>query len=196
MTSRTLNILSAAKVQAIREAGRYSDGGGLFLYVDATRRNWIFRYTWRGGRKELGLGSARSLSLANAREKAAEYRAMLAEGKNPRRERDRGTEALTFGDFADAFIDTMSAGWKNPKHIAQWRMTLTVYAAPLRELFLHEIDTDDVLGVLKPICLTRSCCRADNACQRPLKSGNGFADEGLSGDVLCLSSCAARLSWV
>ncbi|MBB3957139.1 hypothetical protein GGR38_004113 [Novosphingobium sediminicola] len=30
-------------------------------------------------------------------------------------------------------------------------MTLTVYAAPLRGLFLHEIDTDDVLGVLKPI---------------------------------------------
>lgn len=151
MTSRTLNILSAAKVQAIREAGRYSDGGGLFLYVDATRRNWIFRYTWRGGRKELGLGSARSLSLAKAREKAAEYRAMLAEGKNPRLERDKGTEAHAFGDFADAFIDTMSAGWKNPKHIAQWRMTLTVYAAPLRGLFLHEIDTDDVLGVLKPI---------------------------------------------
>ncbi|WP_337995126.1 tyrosine-type recombinase/integrase [Novosphingobium sp. KACC 22771] len=151
MTSRTLNFLSAAKVQAIPEAGRYSDGGKLFLYVDATRRNWIFRHTWRGGRKELGLGSARSLSLAKARKKAAEYRAMLTEGKNPRLERGRGTETLTFGDFADAFIDTMSAGWKNSKHIAQWRMTLTVYAAPLRELFLHEIDTDDVLGVLKPI---------------------------------------------
>ncbi|MBB3957140.1 hypothetical protein GGR38_004114 [Novosphingobium sediminicola] len=91
MTSRTLNILSAAKVQAIREAGRYSDDGGLFLYVDATRRNWIFCYTWRGGRKELGLGSARSLSLAKVREQAAEYRAMLAEGKNRRLERDRGS---------------------------------------------------------------------------------------------------------
>ncbi|MBB3956962.1 tyrosine-type recombinase/integrase [Novosphingobium sediminicola] len=151
MTSRTLNILSAAKVRAIREAGRYSDGGGLFLYVDSTRRNWVFRYTWRGTKKEMGLGSARILPLAKAREKAAECRTLLAEGKNPKLEREKAAEALTFGAFADDLIDTISVGWKNAKHIAQWRMTLTIYAAPIRALFLHEIDTDDVLGVLKPV---------------------------------------------
>ena len=150
MTSHALNRLSATRVSSIKEAGRYADGGGLFLFVDATRRRWLFRYTWHGSKKEVGLGSARSLSLAKAREKAAEYRAMVSEGKNPKAERAKADRRMTFGEYADSYIETMSPSWKNPKHIAQWKMTLTVYAAPLRSLMLHEIDTDDVLKVLKP----------------------------------------------
>ena len=150
MSSRALNRLSATKVASIKEHGRHADGGGLFLLVDETRRRWLFRYRWHGAKRELGLGSARSLSLSAAREMAAEYRTMLAEGKNPRASKEKEVKPLTFGAFADDYIETMSTGWKNPKHIAQWRMTLTEYAKPLRSLFLHEIDTDDVLAVLKP----------------------------------------------
>ncbi|WP_408589409.1 tyrosine-type recombinase/integrase [Novosphingobium sp.] len=150
MTSHALNRLSATRVAAIKEAGRYADGGGLFLFVDDTRRRWLFRYTWHGTKKEIGIGSARSLSLAKAREKAAEFRAMLATGKNPKSERIKAQRIVTFGEYADAFVETMSPSWKNAKHIAQWKMTLTTYAAPIRSLLLHELDTDDVLKVLKP----------------------------------------------
>ncbi|GGC15979.1 integrase [Novosphingobium endophyticum] len=150
MSSRALHRLSATRIAAIKERGRYGDGGGLFLFVDATRRRWLFRYTWHGAKMEIGLGSARSVSLAKAREKAAEYRAMISEGKNPKRERAKADRRVTFGEYADGFVETMSPSWKNPKHVAQWKMTLTVYAAPIRSLLLHEIDTDDVLKVLKP----------------------------------------------
>lgn len=151
VTRHALNQLSATRIASIKQPGRYADGGGLFLLVDKTRRSWIFRYTWRGSKKDLGLGSARDLSLAGAREKAAEFRTMVAEGRNPKSERDKEKRRqMTFGEFADAYIETMSTGWKNPKHIAQWKMTLTSYAASLRSLYLHEIDTDDVLAVLKP----------------------------------------------
>ncbi|MDE1918981.1 MAG: integrase family protein [Sphingomonadales bacterium] len=151
VTNHALNQLSATRVASIKQPGRYADGGGLFLVVDKTRRSWIFRYTWRGSRTDLGLGSARDVSLGGAREKAAHFRALVAAGKNPKTARDREAEGrMTFGEFADAYVETMSTGWKNSKHIAQWKMTLTQYAKHLRPLYLDEIDTDDVLAVLKP----------------------------------------------
>jgi integrase len=45
----------------------------------------------------------------------------------------------------------METQWRNPKHRAQWRMTLETYAAPLRAKRVSEIDTNDVLKVLTPL---------------------------------------------
>lgn len=68
MARRTLNKLSATFVAKTKEPGRHSDGGGLYLFIDADgRRRWIFMFTKSGKRTELGLGSARDLSLADAR---------------------------------------------------------------------------------------------------------------------------------
>jgi integrase len=150
MTSRVYNRLTATKVAALRQPGKYADGGGLYLLIDETRRRWLFRYSWRGRRCELGLGSARALSLAKAREQAAECRELILEGRNPKTVRARSDRAVTFGEFADEYIETMSPSWRNPKHIAQWTMTLTVYAAPLRKMVIEEIGTDEIMRTLKP----------------------------------------------
>ncbi|MBV1692404.1 Arm DNA-binding domain-containing protein [Novosphingobium sp. G106] len=72
MTSRTLNRLTAMQAAKLKTPGKHADGGGLYLLVDGSRRSWIFRYTWRERERSLGLGSARDLSLAKAREMAAE----------------------------------------------------------------------------------------------------------------------------
>ena len=48
----------------------------------------------------------------------------------------------------------MEPSWKNPKHRAQWRMTLQVYCKPLRHLPVDQISTEDVLAVLNPIWST------------------------------------------
>ena len=102
MGSRTLNKLSATQVANLKAPGRHSDGGGLYLFIDDSgRRRWIFMYTRGGKRTELGLGSARDLSLANARAEAAAHRAILASGGDPRAERTRGDHLPTFGESAD-----------------------------------------------------------------------------------------------
>ncbi len=62
----------------------------------------------------------------------------------------------TFGEAADQFVEDMSPQFRNAKHIAQWTMTLTEYAKPLRSIPVNEITTDDVWGVLKPIWQTKS----------------------------------------
>src|SRR5262249_4691932 len=45
----------------------------------------------------------------------------------------------------------LAAGFRNEKHRAQWRMTLTTYAASLRSKPVDTISTEDALAVLKPI---------------------------------------------
>jgi integrase len=152
MAAHTLNRLSAKKVERLTAPGRHSDGGGLFLSIDkAGRRRWVFLYTRRGRRIELGLGSGRDMSLAAARTEAATLRAALAGGEDPKAIRARDDDVPSFGDFADTYIETMETGWRNPKHIAQWRMTLKTYCEPIRRLPVDEITTEDVLAILQPL---------------------------------------------
>jgi integrase len=154
--SRTLNRLSARFVQTVSEAGRYSDGGNLYLSVSPNGgRRWVFMFRWRGKIREMGLGSAREITLARAREKAAEARRVLAEGVNPMEARASERRIPSFGEACDAFIAVMEPSWRNQKHAAQWRMTLEHYARPLRSIAVDAITTDDLLGVLQPIWQTK-----------------------------------------
>ena len=157
MSSRARNKLSVKQVAAITEPGVHSDGGGLYLRVRPPARSWFYIGTYKGKRLELGLGSDLDISLAKAREKAAEVRAMLLEGKDPRQERQakKRLNATTFGAFALALIDDIEDGFKNPKHRQQWRNTLTTYAKPLWDLSLNEVATENVLAVLQPIWLSK-----------------------------------------
>jgi integrase len=154
--ARAIGRLSARKVVTIRREGRHADGAGLYLVVGpGASRRWAFIFRWRGKLKEMGLGSLTSVSLSDARERASDVRRMLAQGRNPievRRSREAARDAgETFGAFADELIKTLSHGFRNEKHKAQWASTLKTYAAPLWELRLDEIGTNDVLAVLQPI---------------------------------------------
>jgi integrase len=143
--------LTARKV-ATAKPGKYSDGGNLYLIVSPSgSRKWVLRFTWRGSAKEMGLGSATTVSLADAREKASAARRKLAQGVNPIEDRRRDNGIPTFGEMADNVREALSAGFRNEKHKAQWKSTLETYAAPLRFKPVDTIATDDVLAVLKPI---------------------------------------------
>lgn len=145
-----LNKLSPAFAAKSKEPGRHSDGGGLYLSIDADgRRRWTFMFTRNGRRTELGLGGGRDMSLADARSLAAEMRAVLERGGDPRSVRNKGRQGVIFGDFADAYIEAMRPSWRNAKHAAQWTMTLTHYAAKLRPMMIDAIETDHILEVLK-----------------------------------------------
>lgn len=148
--------LTTRKVHTAKP-GKYSDGGNLYLIVSASgSRKWVLRFTWRGGAKEMGLGSAITVPLADAREKAAAACRRLAQGINPIDDRKRDNEIPTFGEMADDVCQTLSAGFRNEKHKAQWKSTLTTYAASLRSKPVDTIITDDVLAVLKPIWTTKA----------------------------------------
>jgi len=145
----------SARAVATAKPGRHGDGSGLWLVVSETgARKWIFRFTFSGHVTEMGLGNA-AVSLAAARDKAAEARKLVASGINPieaRREAERVAAGKpTFGKCADALLEAKSSEWRNEKHRAQWRMTLLEYAKPLRDVPVDQVDTEAVLGVLQPI---------------------------------------------
>jgi integrase len=148
--------LTARKVETAKP-GKYSDGGNLYLIVSATgSRKWVLRFTLRGKPKEMGLGSAISVPLADARERAATARRKIAQGINPIEERKRDGGIPTFGAVADEVRQSLSKGFRNEKHKAQWKSTLENYTAPFRAKPVDTIGTDDVLSALKPIWTTKA----------------------------------------
>ena len=164
--SRTQNRLNARQVEAAKAPGYYIDGGGLILHISKNGgKRWLFRFTspLTGKRREMGLGPAGKggVLLADARAAADTARKQVRDGLDPIREREaeaerRREEAArpapeTFGSFADRWMAENLGQFRNAKHRAQWRMTLTRYAAPLWDMALGEIGTPDVLGALKPI---------------------------------------------
>ncbi len=158
--AQAVKRLSARAVATIAAPGRHSDGEGLYLNVTpAGARSWLFMWKKDGKRREMGLGSAGSVSLARARELASECRAQVAAGLDPIDARDAAAETKrekpTFGAIADALIAAKEIEWRNEKHRAQWRASLTEFAAPLRSRPVDEIDTAAVLAVLTPLWQTK-----------------------------------------
>ena len=148
--------LSATRVKALKEPGRYSDGGGLHLYISkAGRKSWVLRITIDGRRRDIGLGAFPSVSLARASEKAAENRAAVAEGRDPLAEK-RVPTTPTFKEAACAVHEANKPRWRNAKHSASWIQTLERHAMPrLGSTPVDRIDRGDVLRVLTPIWTTR-----------------------------------------
>jgi integrase len=147
--------LKALTVRTAKK-GKHSDGGNLYLIVSPNgSRKWVLRFTWRGRAKEMGLGGADAVPLADAREKAAAARRKIAQGLNPIDERKRDSGVPTFAEMSDQVREALSAGFRNEKHKAQWKSTLTTYAAPLSNKPVDTVSTDDVLAILKPIWTTK-----------------------------------------
>jgi integrase len=148
------------------------DGKGLRLKVTANPRNgdirksWVLRVTVKGGpMRELGLGSADDLSLADARDRARAARKLARDGIDPISARDEGraaraaeaARAMTFRQCAEAYIDAHRAGWKNAKHAAQWTSTLGAYVYPaFGDLPVQAVDVALVMKVLDPIWKTKT----------------------------------------
>jgi integrase len=112
----------------------------------------------------MGLGSARDVSLAQARAKASEARRQLTEGVDPLAAREgrrndeqrRKAGTIGFSECAKKYIAAHRASWRNDKHAEQWQNTLDTYASPvIGELAVGDVDTALVLRVLEPIWATK-----------------------------------------
>ena len=148
--------LNARQVETLKAPGRHADGGNLYLNVTTTgAKSWVFMWTREGRQREMGLGPARDVSLVEARDLAAKHRRTIRDGGDPLELRKTEVAKPTFGVYAEEHIKRMEAGWRNPKHRAQWRSTLKTYAAALKDMPIDQVATADVLGVLKPIWSTK-----------------------------------------
>jgi integrase len=168
----TAKGLAAAKHPGgITRPVRIGDGNGLYLQITAGgSKSWFFRYRFVGREREMGLGSADhdgrngGVTLAEARDKAADARRVLREGQDPlecRQAEKASRQAAAaakpisvhlFQAVAEEMLAEREKGWSNPKHRAQWEATLRTYVYPqIGAADVSVITTDDVLSVLRPI---------------------------------------------
>jgi integrase len=160
---RKTTPLPANALEKIKSPGLHSDGGGLYLQISPSgARSWVFRFMLNGKRRDMGLGRAgdRDVTLAKARQKAAEARAAVAEGADPIAVRDAAraaeaaeqAKAVTFKVAATRYIDAHKAGWRNAKHGAQWTATLETYAYPVfGSVAVGAVEVGHITKVLLPI---------------------------------------------
>ncbi|MGY3279397.1 tyrosine-type recombinase/integrase [Bradyrhizobium sp. S3.7.6] len=160
---RTWDRLSASFVRGLKTPGKHYDGGGLMLSAAPTKtkgvvnKAWLYRYQIDKRERVMGLGSARVVSLAEARAKANDARKLLAAGIDPMTHRDAERMAArvaelhtaTFKQVLDQLLDSHGDRWRQ-KHLTQWQNSMKTYAKPLFDLNVNDIDTAMVVKVIEP----------------------------------------------
>jgi hypothetical protein len=118
----------------------------------------------KGRSREMGLGSFNTVSLAEARDRAAECRQLRKQEIDPIEARETArrqaalerTKSLKFKEAAATYMAAHRIAWKNEKHAAQWSATLQTYAYPLPcDAPVQAIDTALIMKVIEPIWPTK-----------------------------------------
>jgi integrase len=159
--------LTVKQVEHAKPGERIGDGNGLWLFVAASgTKSWMFRFTSPVTRKarEMGLGPATDVKLAEARDAAQQARKLVLAGRDPIEERKHertavkveAAKSVTFARFAEKYIAAQKPGWRNPKHAQQWENTLKTYAYPvIGDLPVADVTKGHVVQVLEPIWLSK-----------------------------------------
>ena len=185
--------LTDRQVRNLKTPGRYPDGATLYLVVwPSGSKSWVQRLTIGGGRADLGLGGFPAMSLAQARRKAQDNRAVAKSGGDPLA--DKREEAIvaampTFEALARQHIAEHRHTWRNAKHAGQWLSTLETYAFPtIGAVKVNEITRKQVVDALSPIWHTKSET-ARRVCQRiravmDRAIALGYLDYNPAGDAI------------
>lgn len=151
------NKLTAIKIKTA-EPGRYGDGGGLYLDKTEDGGKWLYRYTFGGKRRDMGLGSLNAVSLAQARKERDKWAAALASGLDPITARTREREAEASRDDP-ALEDLVGTVFEATKHTlkgqgeaGRWMSPLRVHVLPkIGKRAVSSLKTADFVRVLQPI---------------------------------------------
>ncbi|WP_019564389.1 site-specific integrase [Agrobacterium sp. 10MFCol1.1] len=155
--ARSLNKLSAAAVKHSM-AGKYSDGGGLWLFKrEDGGGQWVLRITVHGRRREMGLGAISEVSLKEAREEAERWRAVVRAGRDPIKERERSKRESAkrlhlLKDIAEDAYESRKAELKGDGKAGRWYSPLELHIIPkLGKVPVAEVDQTMIRDTLSPI---------------------------------------------
>jgi integrase len=162
---RGIHLLTDKEIQNAKPSDMLRDGGGLFVQIRLTKagvvsKSGIFRFERDGNDRHMGMGAWPAVSLATMRELAAEARDKLAHGINPLDERKAArlekklaaARERTFDQCVAEFVAKNKGGWKNPKHIYEWKASLERYVSPtFGKHPVQTIDNPIIQRALEPI---------------------------------------------
>jgi integrase len=145
-------------VETVKTKGMYPDGGGLYLQVGAEggAKSWLFRYNVAGRDRQMGLGPAHTIGLAQARELARQCREQRLNGVDPIEARNTkrlddklvAAKKVTFQQCAEGWMATKARDWVLPRaKFIKRRFEMYIYPK-LGSLPVQKIDSDLVHQVL------------------------------------------------
>lgn len=155
-----MNNLIQLKAKNLAE-GKYADGQGLWLVKsDRARGKWVLRLVVAGKRREMGLGRWPDVSIAEARELAAEARKKLRTGSDPIEIRAKAKlkpARLTVMQAVDSCFEAKKAELKGEGEAGRWMPPLTVHVLPsLGKTAIEDVDQHVLKKVLEPIWHTKA----------------------------------------
>ena len=147
--------LTARQVDALKTAGKYYDGHGLFLRINASgSKQWLQRLTIQGKQRELGLGSPPVVTIAMAREMALENRRTSVMEGDPLAEKRAAkikSRPPTFRECVERYAQVRLDEFSNEKHRREWTRSIERLAFPvLADMPVQDISTRDVLRMFEP----------------------------------------------
>ena len=155
--ARALNRLSALAAKTA-PAGKYADGGGLWLVKrDASAGQWVLRVTVHGRRREMGLGTLADASLKQARDEAARWRAVAGKGLDPIHERQRlkreaARSMHLLREIALDAFEARKADLRGDGKAGRWFSPLELHILPkLGAVPVGHVDQISIRDTLRPI---------------------------------------------
>lgn len=138
------------------DAGKYADGQGLWLIKRSKGAGkWIVRLVIRGKRREMGLGPWPDVSIAEARERAAEARKVVRDGRDPIVDRAKQRQApklVTLTEAAQGCFEAKKAELKNATAVKRWLGLLENHVLPkIGNIPVEDIDQHMIKKTLEPL---------------------------------------------
>ena len=154
--------LSAKRIESLAE-GKYSDGAGLWFQRRGDGgAQWFLRVTIHGRRREMGLGAYPEVSLKEARTAAEGWRAVVRQGLDPIKERERQRQEAErnlhiLRDVALDAFESRKAELKGDGKAGRWFSPLELHVLPkLGKVPITDIDQRDIRDTLAPIWHTKA----------------------------------------
>ncbi len=148
-------LTATAVKAALTNPGAYQDGDGLFLKVEKSGgASWKLRIQKDGKRREIGLGSAKLVTLAEARTLAHVARvAIKVGGRDIIAERHAEKVAgVTFRQAAESYHAENKGSWKSPAYARQWISSLDRHAFPkFGDKPANDVMAADIIAALANI---------------------------------------------
>jgi len=143
------------------KAIKLADGAGMFLLITpAGGKLWRLKYRVDGREKLLAIGAYPEISLSEARKRREEARALIAQGKDPSREKQREKvrarieAADTFTAISDEYCAKRrrdgEKGW-SPATATQSEYLLSLLIPSIGKLPIAEIEPADILVAVRKI---------------------------------------------
>lgn len=159
--AKIIKPLTATEVKNARpEDSPLRDGGGLILEISPASKRWRFDYRkpFSGKRTDIRIGIYPTLSLAEARAKRDEFKALLAQNIDPREylkrlELEKLSEELnSFGKVAERWRDNFKAKQvEDVTMFEDWRRLENHIFPKLADVPLSSINARLLVEVLQPV---------------------------------------------